>query len=308
MSLLIGVLIGIVLIQLLNLYKKKADAKKKVEGSSSNERKPIEPYRWTPDGNAADAPSDFQLSGNAGVLNEEERTAVEAAEADEWPDKEARPAEEPAAAPAQAESLPEGERIDFNRASEVLGSVGEIRSMAEAGMILQRISGQAPLPYSTIDFGRRRYPQCISIIIEETDALRLVYMLQPLLTNELLAFVGTNQWLGEEKHAGAELVVGRGETQFDIVRLAQTDAANYDSSTEDIITGLKSIDARYGISIKAASSDSVGFALLNQPNDLHTFCEELYAFCPDLVDQGVGSLEALEQHIANTGYIELWWD
>ncbi|WJH35782.1 hypothetical protein N6H14_07590 [Paenibacillus sp. CC-CFT747] len=211
MSLLIGVLIGIVLIQLLNLYKKKADAKKKVEGSSSNERKPIEPYRWTPDGNAADAPSDFQLSGNAGVLNEEERTALEAAEADEWPDKEARTAEEPAAAPAQAESLPQGERIDFNRASEVLGSVGEIRSMAEAGMILQRISGQAPLPYSTIDFGRRRYPQCISIIIEETDALRLVYMLQPLLTNELLAFVGTNQWLGEEKHAGAELVVGRGD-------------------------------------------------------------------------------------------------
>ena len=38
------------------------------------------------------------------------------------------------------------------------------------------------------------------------------------------------------------------------------------------------------------------------------FAKEVYTFCPDVVDQGVGSIEALEEAIKEMHGVWLWWD
>jgi len=35
---------------------------------------------------------------------------------------------------------------------------------------------------------------------------------------------------------------------------------------------------------------------------------EVYAFCPDIVEQGTKTVEQLEKEIKDTGRIFLWWD
>jgi hypothetical protein len=38
------------------------------------------------------------------------------------------------------------------------------------------------------------------------------------------------------------------------------------------------------------------------------FAREVYAFCPDVVDQGTGAVEALAAEMSRTNTLYLWWD
>ena len=60
---------------------------------------------------------------------------------------------------------------------------------------------------------------------------------------------------------GVEVVVGPGKRQFDILRIAASDAANYDMETEDLIKVLEKWDRLYGIDIVAAETDTIQLTL-----------------------------------------------
>ncbi|MCZ8519212.1 MULTISPECIES: DUF4253 domain-containing protein [Paenibacillus] len=176
--------------------------------------------------------------------------------------------------------------------------------------MLKQLSGEEPAAYVTKAwYGSNRNTGCLSVIADHAEALRWVYGLQAKLGPGLVAFAGTRHYASHrEGRKGTEVVIGPGSDPFAIVEHAGTDAGNYDMTTEEIIRKLKSFHARYGIRILEASNDTVGFDLLHIPDDLPAFCQELYEFCPDIVDQGVGSLEALEELIGEAGYLILWWD
>lgn len=178
----------------------------------------------------------------------------------------------------------------------------------EARALLARVTARTVRTYSTYDFGRARDERCLSVILPDDAARAALATLRGQLPAGAVAFLGTSRWLGDERNDGVELVVGPGESQFDILRLARTDGANYDLDTEAIIAKLREYDATVGIAIAAAETDKVEFALRRTPADLATFAADLYAFCPDIVDQGVGTIEALAELIDITGIITLWWD
>lgn len=179
---------------------------------------------------------------------------------------------------------------------------------APAERLLARASGQRVRSYSTHDFGRERDDRCLSVVLPERRASALLPVIRPELPPGAVAFIGTTKWLGEERHGGVELVVGPGESQLDVLRLARTDAVNYDMDTEDIVAKLREYDDEYGIMITHAETDTVEFTLAREPDDLSAFAADLYTFCPDMVDQGIGSVEALAEAIEITGAVYLWWD
>ncbi len=74
----------------------------------------------------------------------------------------------------------------------------------------------------------------------------------------------------------------------DVIRDAETNGINYGHTTDDVIAKLTDWDARHGVTINAAKMDSVDFTLSEIPKDLDAFAREVYAFCPDTVDQGFG--------------------
>ena len=210
----------------------------------------------------------------------------------------------------------------------------------ELAPMVSRITGCETLNYSHCDWGRERVPECMSAILEEASAVQkaVSFYLDPLdeehlqdqdepdlqsgermaigclamIRNELpagyVAFMGTTSWLGEDRKSGIELVIGPGSCQFDILRHARTDACNYELQTEDIIRKLQDYDEQFGIDIFHAESDLVEFDLKTEPPDPETLAEDLYEFCPDLIDQGVGDLNDLAEELIHTRRISLWWD
>lgn len=186
--------------------------------------------------------------------------------------------------------------------------MSKILNLADAANRLSELSVSSLRPFSTFDFGRERDPDARSVLVLEEEAAFLVAEIREELGSNLLAFVGCTRSLTNPPAKGSEVVVAEGKSQFDILRVARSDAANYDMNTEDLICKLQEYDTAYGIDIFHAETDTIEFRLQQLPQDLRAFCEDVYQFCPDIVNQGVGSVAKLEEEIARTRSVYLWWD
>ena len=182
--------------------------------------------------------------------------------------------------------------------------------LEEAAQQLAQLAKQPLRAYSTYDFGRERDTSARSIVVPTDVAEDLLNTFRNELSPGVIAFIGTTRWLGDEQHdAASELVVANGASQFDSLLVARSDAINYGMETEDLVKKLTEYDQMHGISIFHAETDTIEFQLLRIPDQLTAFCEDLYTFCPDIVDQNCETVEALAQEIAaNEGKVFLWWD
>jgi hypothetical protein len=187
-------------------------------------------------------------------------------------------------------------------------SAEPLKTLDEAASYLAKQASKPLRPFSTRDFGRENYAEARSVIVPPNKAQSLLATVRKQLAPGLIAFVGTENSLATPRPDGVEVVVAHGKTQFDILRVAASNAVNYDLLTEDLIKQLETWDAAYGIDIFQASTDTVQFRLKSQPKDLKQFAAEIYRFCPDIVDQGTGTVEKLEQEIRSSKSVFLWWD
>lgn len=162
--------------------------------------------------------------------------------------------------------------------------------------------------YWTNDFGRAKRTGGYSAIVPVERAQKLLESIRGQVPSGYVAFVGTTHNLDDPRIKGAELVMAPGQDQFDIIRLAATDAVNHGMTTDQIIEELRRWDAQFGIDIWQAESDTVQLKLKSIPADLPAFSQALYEFCPDIVDQGVGDIESLQAAVKQSGVIFLWWD
>jgi len=96
--------------------------------------------------------------------------------------------------------------------------------------------------------------------------------------------------------------------QFDILRIEETDGINYGLENKDVIAQLQKWNKRFPFQIIGAELDWVEAVFIEVPGNMKGFAKEIYDYCPDVVDQGTGSIEALEDEMANSGLLYLWWD
>lgn len=190
----------------------------------------------------------------------------------------------------------------------VMASSPSAATLADAVKIMEKETGQKARPFSTRDFGRDRVSGSYSVLVPEDHAQPLLWKIRKQLPPGVIAFIGTQNSLAEGAVEGAELVIAKASNQFDILRVAATDAVNYDKGTEDLIAKLQRWDEKYGIDIYAAQTDLIQLKLKTIPKDMPAFAQEVYEFCPDIVDQGIGSVEKLAQEIARSKEVYLWWD
>jgi hypothetical protein len=182
-------------------------------------------------------------------------------------------------------------------------------SLTAAADLLTRTAKQPLRAYSTFDFGRQRDESARSVVVPSEVAEQILHEVRTGLPAGMIAFIGTRNWLGDETHSDqVEIVVAPGKDQFDILRVARSNALNYDMETEDLVRKLTSWDEAYGITIDKAETDRIHLHLHKLPEPLTPFCEDLYEFCPDIVDQGCGSVDDLEEIIREYSTVYLWWD
>jgi uncharacterized protein DUF4253 len=174
--------------------------------------------------------------------------------------------------------------------------------------ILESVARTPSRDYSTFDFGREKDHSCVSVVVPKNESRAIVRRLRSQLLPGWIAFIGTSRWLGDERHDGVEIVVGPGDSQLEILRAARSNAANYNMNTEALVKKLRVYDQRYGIDIFHAESDTIEFTMLRMPEDVMAVARDLYEFCPDIVDQGLGSIQRLRDELDRTHMVYLWWD
>ncbi len=96
--------------------------------------------------------------------------------------------------------------------------------------------------------------------------------------------------------------------QFDIINKMGTDGLNYEIYSDDIIKNMKEWHKEVGFEICVVDEDRVEAYMTKKPNDLKKFCSRVYEFCPDVIDQGYGTMEAMLEDIEASQYFWMWWD
>lgn len=83
---------------------------------------------------------------------------------------------------------------------------------------------------------------------------------------------------------------------------------NYDISNLDVIRWMKGFEQEYAHTILELGFDTIVVALTGAVEDPERLARLVYAFCPDIVDQGAGDVGDLANLIAVQKLIYFWWD
>jgi predicted DNA-binding WGR domain protein len=88
-------------------------------------------------------------------------------------------------------------------------------------------------------------------------------------------------------------------------------AANYDGDPLDMTTVLRSWERRFDAYVVGMGTDTLLLAVGRPPRDLASataIAAEHYAFCPDNIQQGVGSVREYAESLVDAEVWPFWWD
>jgi hypothetical protein len=143
----------------------------------------------------------------------------------------------------------------------------------------------------------------ISVAVKQEEAEPLVLKLM-----ENLKSINYLPFICESDREKIAIIPG--SDQFDILKLQQTNGDNYDINNDMVISKLKEWNKRYPLKFIGVDYDWVEakFETFPQRGDLKAFAKEIYNFCPDIVEQGSGSINGLIEEMQETRKLYLWWD
>jgi hypothetical protein len=77
------------------------------------------------------------------------------------------------------------------------------------------------------------------------------------------------------------------------------------------VAALRSWHERFGAELAGLNGDTMNVRIRNRPKDRRQawqLAHELHAYCPDIVDQGLGSMAAFASELMRTDWWFFWWD
>lgn len=105
-------------------------------------------------------------------------------------------------------------------------------------------------------------------------------------------------------------VMGLAKTtdKYEILKGVRTDGINYDIDNDSLLKIIKVFDDKYALDLIGASGDYCEFIINKKPRNWLTLAKEAYKVCPDIVEQGANTVEALADEMKRTGRLYFWWD
>jgi hypothetical protein len=95
---------------------------------------------------------------------------------------------------------------------------------------------------------------------------------------------------------------------YQVMTIVGTDAANYEKDTGALITWLRALEAEQPFELTGIGLDFLSGRFTTPIKDPAGLAARIYDFCPDIVDQGVGSVEALATELRRSRSLYFWWD
>jgi ankyrin repeat protein len=96
--------------------------------------------------------------------------------------------------------------------------------------------------------------------------------------------------------------------KYRVIEAMQTNGANCDVTNEDIIHWLKDLEKEQPFELTGIGSDFLEGKFTSPLKNLRKLAKKMYEFCPDIVDQGTGSVPELVMELKKSNRLYLWWD
>ncbi len=112
----------------------------------------------------------------------------------------------------------------------------------------------------------------------------------------------------EGENGTQRICIIKGKDELDILRYRKTNGANYSLESKDVLQKISEWKLKYGLKIIGCSQDYIEIKFDILPQNMDEFANEVYEFCPDSVEQGVGDVKSLKEYIISEKGIWLWWD
>lgn len=145
----------------------------------------------------------------------------------------------------------------------------------------------------------------VSFKVDERKAREVVFSLKDkFLSKGYLIYISESNF----GYKPDEITIIKSKNQFDILILEETNGINYGIENDSVIKTLKNWNEQHPFQIIGAGFDYIEAVFIVPPTDIKTFAKKVYEFCPDIVEQGTGTIEKLEEELEMTGVLYLWWD
>jgi ankyrin repeat protein len=96
--------------------------------------------------------------------------------------------------------------------------------------------------------------------------------------------------------------------KYEAIAVHQTNGYNYDIGPSDVVAWLRELEAEQPFILTCIAHDTLAGRFLTAIVDPEGLAERMYEFCPDIVDQGCGSVEILGESLAENDSLFFWWD
>jgi ankyrin repeat protein len=98
------------------------------------------------------------------------------------------------------------------------------------------------------------------------------------------------------------------DDKYAILASLHTNGENYGISDRQVRRWLRELEQKHRFDLLGAGIDFVDGRFTKSIRSPEKLAQHLYEFCPDIVDQGCGSVDALAEELTMTGRLVLWWD
>lgn len=96
--------------------------------------------------------------------------------------------------------------------------------------------------------------------------------------------------------------------KYEVLKQIQTDGINFNITNDSLLKIIKRFDNDYALNLVGASGDWCEFVITKEPTNWLSFAKDVYKVCPDVVDQGAGTVQALADEMKRTKRLYFWWD
>lgn len=146
------------------------------------------------------------------------------------------------------------------------------------------------------------------LFIEAADnADKLVYLLKDSMKHKGYTIFKV-EFTGNSKARQHSMGIVKGTDQLQLLKQIGTDGINYTITNDSLLTIIKDLHTKYQLELIGASGDHCEFIIHRPPADWNQLAQEVYRICPDAVEQGTGTLEALAADIKQHQRLYFWWD
>jgi hypothetical protein len=95
--------------------------------------------------------------------------------------------------------------------------------------------------------------------------------------------------------------------KYDVMAVLETNGANMEIYTADVIAWMKQLEAEQPFVLTGIGMDYMEGYFTTPVKDPSGLAKRMYKFCPDIVEQGVGTVNALAGELKKQK-LYFWWD